>query len=70
MLSEQGERLLQELLNTHSHQDIMKRLKQKRGRCGPLPPGSRPRKQQVDDQGISCSVDFDYDFNAFLKNKT
>ena len=68
MLSEQGELMLQELLNIHSHQDIMKRRKQKRGRCGPLPPGSRPRGQ-VDDQGISCIVDFDYALNAVLENK-
>ena len=69
MLSEQGEMLLQERLNIHSHQDLMKRLKQKRGRCGPLPPGSRLRKQPVGDQGISCIVDYDCEFNAFLENK-
>ena len=68
MLSEQGEMLLQELLNIHSHQGIMKRLKQKRGRRGPLPPGSRPRKQQVDNQGISFIVDFDFNFDALLEN--
>ena len=48
---------------------MLKRLKQKRGRCGPLPPGSRPRQQQVDNQGTSFIVDFDFNFDALLENK-
>ena len=69
MLSEQGERLLLELLNIHNHQDIMKRLKLKRERPPRSRPSRQPRQQQVDSQGISCIIDFDYDSNAFLESK-